>query len=116
MGIIRVSGITVYAYHGCLEEESLIGSEYRVDVSLHCDFSSAAASDKLDETIDYVRVHEIVREQMAVRSKLLEHVGRRIIEATKAEFNMLKQVTVQVAKINPPINGMAREVSIEITG
>lgn len=115
MGVIRVSGISVYAYHGCLEEEALIGSEYRVDVTLHCDFSSAAATDNLEETIDYVRVHEIVREQMAVRSKLLEHVGRRMVEAIKAEFSMLEKVTLEVAKLNPPINGMAREVSIEIT-
>lgn len=115
MGVIRVTGISLYAHHGCLDEEALIGSSYRVDVALHCDLTAAAQSDDLLQTIDYVRVHEIVREQMSIRAKLLEHVGQRIIEALKSEFEMLEKVTVVVAKINPPINGIAEDVSIELT-
>ena len=115
MGIIRVTGISVYAHHGCLDEEAVIGSEYRIDVSLHCDLTAAAHSDDLTQTIDYVRVHEIVRDEMKVRAKLLEHVGQRIINALKAEFEALDSVTVQVAKLNPPINGIAKDVSIELT-
>lgn len=115
MGVIRVTGISLYAHHGCLDEEALIGSEYRVDVALNCDLSKAAHSDDLSQTIDYVRVHEIVRDEMKVRAKLLEHVGQRIINALKAEFDALDLVTVRVAKLNPPINGIAQDVSIELT-
>lgn len=115
MGVIRVTGISLYAHHGCLDEEALIGSEYRVDVALNCDLSKAAHSDDLSQTIDYVRVHEIVRDEMKVRAKLLEHVGQRIINALKAEFDALDSITVRVAKLNPPINGIAQDVSIELT-
>lgn len=115
-GVIRVTGISVYANHGCLDEEALIGSEYQVDVALTADLSVAAEEDDLSKTIDYVRVHEIVREQMGVRAKLLEHVGKRIIDALLADFEMLSEVKVRVAKINPPINGMAKNVSVELSG
>lgn len=115
-GVIRVAGISVYANHGCLDEEALIGSEYQVDVALTADLSVPAAEDDLSKTIDYVRVHEIVRQQMGIRAKLLEHVCKRIIDVLVEEFEMLTEVSVCVAKLNPPINGMAKNVSVELSG
>ena len=73
---ITVEGIKVYAYHGCLEEESKIGSNYTVDVLMDTDFSEAAKTDDLEKTIDYVIVYTIVKTQMAIRSKLIEQVGQ----------------------------------------
>ena len=115
LGVIRVTGISVYANHGCLDEEALIGSEYLVDVELTSDLSIPAEEDDLNKTIDYVKVHEIVREQMKIRSKLLEHVGKRIIDALNEEFPQLENVKVCVAKLNPPINGIAKNVSVELS-
>jgi dihydroneopterin aldolase len=116
MGVIRVEGISVYAYHGCLEEEAAIGSEYRVDVKLNAPLKKAAASDNLADTIDYVVVHRLVREEMAVRAKLLEVVAERIILRLKETFPQLQRTTVRVAKLNPPINGIAKEVSVTMKG
>ena len=79
MGLIKVLGIKLYAYHGCMIEESKIGSDYEVDVVLNSDITLASKSDSLEDTIDYVAVNRIVTEEMAVRSKLLEHVVWRII-------------------------------------
>ena len=45
MGVITVSGIKLYAYHGCMQEEAKIGSAYEVDVLLEADFSGAAMTD-----------------------------------------------------------------------
>ena len=112
MGVITVSGIKLYAYHGCMEEEAKIGSDYEVDVVLETDLSEAAKSDDLTKTVDYVVVNKIVTEEMAVRSKLLEHVAQRII--TKLADNHPKIVYMQVslAKLNPPINGNVDRVVV----
>lgn len=115
MGVIRVEGILLYAYHGCLEEEALIGSEYLTDVELTSDLTVAEENDDLSCTIDYVKVHEIVRDEMKIRSNLLEHVVRRIIDSISATFPQLKSVKVRVAKLNPPINGVAKNVSVELS-
>jgi len=115
MGIIKVQGIRVYAYHGCLEEEALIGSEYIVDVVLNADFKEASLKDDLDLTVDYVRVYEIVKNEMAVRSKLIEHVGKRIYDKLISEFKILNTAEVSVTKINPPVNGTVERVSVIIT-
>ena len=45
MGIINVTGIQLYAYHGCLEEEAKIGGNYIVDVKIETDFMEAQVED-----------------------------------------------------------------------
>ncbi len=112
---IIIEGIKVYAYHGCLKEEGKIGAQYVVDVTLEIDFTEASQTDNLSKTIDYVAVYEIVKTQMAIRSKLIEHVGRRIIIDLKKKFPTLEKLEVKVSKLNPPMNGNVERVSIVIT-
>ena len=112
MGVITVSGIKLYAYHGCMEEESKIGSDYVVDVVLEADLSAAAKSDDLSQTVDYVSVNSIVTEEMSIRSKLLEHVAQRIIHRLIDNHSEILSVEVSVSKLNPPINGNVDRVTV----
>jgi dihydroneopterin aldolase len=112
---ILVEGIKIYAYHGCLEEEGKIGTNYIVDVTIETDFTEAAKTDDLSKTVDYVIVYNIVKAEMAIRSKLIEQVGQRIIDELKKELKGLKKVEVKVTKLNPPMNGNVERVSIVIT-
>jgi dihydroneopterin aldolase len=113
---IEVNGIKLYAFHGCLEEEARIGGHYVVDVTISTDFLLAAETDDLSKTVDYVAVNAIVKEEMAIRSKLLEHVGHRIIIRLHAEITHPAQYQVKISKLNPPINGDVYSVSILIAG
>ncbi|MDP2059896.1 MAG: dihydroneopterin aldolase [Flavobacteriaceae bacterium] len=115
MGIIRLENIRLYAYHGCLEEEGKIGSDYRVDVKTKADLKQPATTDSLKDTVDYVHLHHIVKEEMAIRSKLLETVAQRIINRMLAELPIEKAV-VKISKINPPIGGDVRSVSVSLKG
>ena len=112
MGVITVSGIKLYAFHGCMQEEAKIGSDYEVNVILESDLSEAAKSDDLTQTVDYVGVNKIVTEEMTIRSNLLEHVAQRII--TKLVYNHpeIVSVEVSVAKLNPPIDGNVDRVVV----
>lgn len=112
--IIEVNGIKLYAYHGCLEEEGKIGGNYIVDVRMKTDFRQAALSDELSQTIDYVHINAIVTQEMAIRSKLIEHVGQRIVSRIEREINGLIGLQVKVTKICPPINGDVDHVAIII--
>ncbi|HEY1040889.1 MAG TPA: dihydroneopterin aldolase [Bacteroidia bacterium] len=114
MHLISVEGIKVYAYHGCLEEEGRIGGEYQVDVYMKTNFSEAALLDDLTKTIDYVEVYDMVKAEMAIRSKLIEHVGQRIMDKVTQRFKNLKSCKIRVTKFNPPMNGNVEKVSIEI--
>ncbi|WP_152286019.1 dihydroneopterin aldolase [Flavicella marina] len=112
MGIIRVENIRAYSYHGCLEEEAKIGSDYRVDIEVKADLTKSCASDKLADTVDYVHVNLIVKEEMAIRSELLEHVAKRIQDRILKEIPIVKRVKTAVSKINPPIGGDVEQVTI----
>ena len=112
MGIIKVNNIKLYAFHGCLDEEAKIGSEYRVDVTVKANLRKSAKTDELADTVDYVHLNHIVKEEMAIRSKLLEEVAQRILDRFFKELRMVKKATVSVSKINPPIGGNVEEVVI----
>ncbi|MDP5230711.1 MAG: dihydroneopterin aldolase [Cellulophaga sp.] len=114
MGKIKVTNIRVYAYHGCLKEESTIGSDYRVDVEVVADLSKASISDDLNDTVDYVLINHIVKEEMAIKAKLLEHVAKRILDRILVSCATVSVADVTVSKINPPINGDVEMVSINL--
>lgn len=111
---ISLKNIRLYAYHGCLQEEAKIGSHYRVDMQVFVDFSKSAKTDMLSDTLDYVALNRIVKQQMAIRSNLLEHAAQRIIDRIKADFKQVTQIELEVAKLNPPINGDVEAVSVKI--
>jgi len=111
---IEVNGIQLYAFHGSLEEEGRVGGNYVVDVNLTTNFSTAALTDDLTQTIDYVDVNRIVAEEMAVRSKLIEHVGQRISQRIYQELRGVEKLKVNITKICPPINGDVQNVAIVI--
>jgi len=115
MGIITLKNIRVYAYHGCLVEEGKIGSDYRVDVSIKADLSTSSISDNLGDTVDYVHLNKIVKQEMAVRSQLLEEVARRILDRILLEIPLVKKADVAVSKLNPPIGGNVAMVTIEMS-
>ena len=75
MSTIQLKNIKIYAFHGCLLEEGQVGSDYLVNLLVRANLDKASKSDELTDTVDYVLLQKIVVEQMAVRSKLLEHVG-----------------------------------------
>ena len=112
MGKIHIEGIKLYAYHGCLDEEAKIGAHYEVNIYIDYDFTAATATDLLAKTVDYVEVFEIVKKQMAIRSKLLEHVGKRIYDDLMRNYKTIEKLVVSVTKLNPPMNGNVERVTV----
>ncbi|WP_010136978.1 dihydroneopterin aldolase [Ochrovirga pacifica] len=115
MGIIRVQNIRIYSNHGCLQEEAKIGSDYRVDVAVEADLTTSAKSDKLSDTVDYVHINKIVKEEVGCRSELLEHVVQRVLNRLLDEIALIDSATVALSKLNPPIGGDVEAVTVEMT-
>lgn len=115
MGIIKVENIRVFAFHGCLKEETKIGSDYRVDLEVKANLKTSSISDKLIDTVDYVLLNKIVKEEMSIPSKLLETVGKRILNRVFLESNLVTKVIISISKINPPIGGDVEMVTIKLT-
>ena len=109
---IVLEDIKVYAFHGCMEEETKIGSDYVVNLSVKTDLGIPAESDQLEDAVDYVSLLKIVNEEMEINSKLLENVAERIVSRILQTINAVNEVKVKVAKQNPPINGNISAVNI----
>lgn len=114
LGKIHLKNIRVFTNHGCLDEEGKIGSDYRVDLKIKTDFKQAVLSDELCHTVDYVHLNSIVNQEMQIRSKLLEHVASRIMARIFDELPQVQQISIRIAKINPPIGGDVASVAVKI--
>ena len=115
MGLIKVENIRVFACHGCLKEEGKIGSDYRVDIEVKANLKKSAESDKLSDTVDYVLLNRIVKEEMAISSHLLETVVKRILNRILEESKIVTKATIGVSKLNPPIGGDVEMVTIKMS-
>lgn len=115
MGQIIVENIRVFAYHGCLTEESKIGSDYSVTLKVDADLQKSARTDTLSDTVDYVFLNRVIKEEMLKPTHLLETVAKRILQRIFTEDVMVQKATVWVSKLNPPIGGDVERVTIKMT-
>ncbi len=114
MSTISIEGMEFYAYHGHFAEEQLIGTWFVVDLFLTTDTSKAEISDSLNDTVNYLEVYQVVKKEMEVNSKLLEHVGKRILTAVKHHFPAVEKAHIKVRKMNPPLGGKMDFVSLSL--
>ena len=115
MALITVEGIRVFAYHGHLPEEAKLGGHFIVNVWVTVDTSDVEKTDNLNDTVDYVQIIEIVKNQMAIRSEMLEHSAKRIVEAI-LPLNKVQKIKVEVEKIQPPIDAIFDKISVTAEG
>ena len=115
MSQISVEGMEFFAYHGCFQEEQIIGTRFMVDIHLEAETQQAEQTDDLKKTVNYQAAYQAVKEEMAVKSKLLEHVARRIVDRLFREFPNVSEISVKVSKMNPPVGGKVGSVSLSFT-
>lgn len=111
---ILLEDIRIFAYHGVLPEEKIIGTFYIVNAEITADFSRATESDLLEDTINYALVNDIIHEEMEIPSILLERVIGRIISRLEATFPQITAVKIKLTKTSPPMPGEMRGVSVEV--
>lgn len=105
MNRIELKDMEFFSAHGCFEEERIVGNRFVVNLCVEGDFTAAAASDNLDDAVNYQTLYDIVKEQMDIPSNLLENVAKRICGKIKEAFPTLTLVRVTIDKINPPLGG-----------
>ena len=106
-GKIELIGLQFRAYHGVLESERRCGGDFVVDFACEYPFGAALQSDALSDTLDYSAVYAIIAREMAVPSRLLEHVAGRIANALRRDFPAMGPARIRIAKKHPPLGGAA---------
>lgn len=103
-GTIEIGGLRLFANHGVQAQETLVGNTFEVNVKLTFDAEYAMRSDRLDLTISYAEVIDIIKSEMAFPSKLLENVVFRLFQALTHRYPQIQQGEITVYKLNPPIS------------
>ena len=114
MGIIEIEGMEFFAFHGHYDVEQRVGNRFLVDIRIEVDCSKAAASDQLDDALDYLKVYLLIKKEMGTVSNLLEHVAQRILDALKSQFPEIQKASVKLSKMNPPMGGLIEKVSVTL--
>lgn len=115
MDKIIIHDMEFYGYHGLFPEENRLGQRFYVDLELYLDLEPAGKSDRMEDSIDYGHVYEIVKRIVEGEAKhLIEAVAETIASKLLQQFVPLEACTVKVKKPNPPIPGHYQSVAVEI--
>ncbi len=111
---IYLRNVRFHAFHGVLPQEGIVGNDYLVNLVLDYDFSSAMKTDDLQGTLNYAEVYQKIREEMAVPSKLLEHVAGRIAHRLFSDFPEIQELQLSITKVNPPMGADSDGAGVEV--
>ncbi len=101
---IKIDRLKVFARHGVLPQERVVGNDFEVTVSVIADLcEEQIENDQLSATVNYADLVEEVRLEMAVPSLLIEHVAWRIVRSIVDRHAEVESCRVTVAKLLPPI-------------
>lgn len=102
---IELNNIHLYAYHGVLPQENKVGAWYTLNLRAYIGNFDSIASDKLETTVNYAEVYEIICKEMQTPSQLLEHVCGRILNKLFEKFASIEEIEISLAKDTPPLGG-----------
>jgi len=114
MSKIILENMEFHAFHGCLEHEQQLGNTFIVSVTMELDTTHAGKTDNLEHTLNYQLVYDVISGQMEIPSKLIEHVGQRILDSLFNDFPQIHALEIKLSKLNPPLGGKVDRVTIEL--
>lgn len=111
---IEISGLSIYTHHGVSEAEREVGQRLVIDLRLELGQTDATATDRIEDTVDYAEVCQLVTLIAQQRShRTLERLCSSIADRLVCDYE-LQGVWVKAAKPEPPIPLPVDEVAVEV--
>ena len=112
---ISVKRMSVFAYHGVLPQERIVGAQFYVSLEAETEVTSEAYfDDNLNGTVNYAKLCEVVKQEMSVPSQLLERVAKRICDSVLAHFPSVQRIHVFIEKENPPLGIQSQSIGVKL--
>lgn len=111
---VYLKEIRFYAFHGVLPQEQLVGGEFMVSLRVAYPFEAAMESDDVTDTLNYAELYALVKEQMDIPSRLLEHVAGRIVKAIQMQYPQVTRIELKITKQNPPMGADCEGAGVEV--
>lgn len=112
---IYLRNLRIYAYHGVLKQERIVGNDYVVNVKIKYPIGKSAMSDDVKDTLDYGNVCQIVTHEMSIPGNILEGVACRICNELCNEFPQIEEINIDLRKLNPPMGVDSDGAGVELT-
>ncbi|HYH15133.1 MAG TPA: dihydroneopterin aldolase [Flavisolibacter sp.] len=109
---IQLENVRFFAAHGLYKEEALLGNEFEVDASISYKAPKKVVG-HIEETVDYVKVYQLIEEVMLQQQELLETCAMIIADRIQQQFPYVKNVTISIRKIHAPITNFAGRVGVK---
>ena len=113
MFTIHLNNCRFYAHHGLHEEEAVVGAGF--EVSLFADFEEGGKITKMQQTIDYVQLFEVVKKHFERPRQLLETLAQEIVDDVYQADPRVVKVEIHLTKLNPPIANFTGSVGVSYT-
>jgi 7,8-dihydroneopterin aldolase/epimerase/oxygenase len=111
---VEIIGLSLYTHHGVTAAEREVGQRLVLDVSFDVGEPDALITDRVEDTIDYGEVCQVIALIAQQRSyKTLERLCAVIADRLASQFDA-QVVTVKASKPEPPIPLPVEEVSVEV--
>ena len=111
---IYLDEVRFYAFHGVMPQETQVGGEFIVSLRVGYPFQAAMETDDVADTLNYAELYQLVKQQMDIPSKLLEHVAGRIVKAIQTQFPQATSIHLKITKKNPPMGADCQGAGVEV--
>jgi dihydroneopterin aldolase len=112
---IELRRLVASGYCGVLPEEQQRPQPLEIDLDIRADLAAAGASDRVEDTLDYGAVCDLVERVVRTeRFGLLERLATRLAEVV-LDDPRVDSVTVSVRKLRPPVPHQLATAGVRIT-
>ncbi|HKG35162.1 MAG TPA: dihydroneopterin aldolase [Solirubrobacterales bacterium] len=111
---VELRGLSIYTHHGVSEAEREVGQRLEFDITFDVPDCDAVLTDRLEDTVDYGEVCDLVALAATERSyKTLERLGQVVAERLTERYGC-ESVRVRAVKPEPPLPVSIQEVAVEV--
>ena len=104
MDKIIIKGLEVFAHHGVYENEKTKGQKFVINAEFEVDTLTASLSDDIEDTLDYAKVCEFIKDYMVINQvNLLETLVNELSRKLLLTFKLIKSVSLEICKPDAPI-------------
>ena len=111
MFTICIHNLQFVAFHGCFEEEKVLGNKFTVNLEAVTNDNKV---DNINDTVNYVQLFEIIKKHMEIPTKLLETVMQKIVADIFTEHPTVVSLDLSITKNHPPIKELNGKVCVKL--
>jgi dihydroneopterin aldolase len=108
---IKINSARFFAHHGLYEEERKVANEFVVDLEVLFQPGEGVIT-KMEETINYIRLYEIVKKQMLQPTDLIETLAMQIAEIIHDTYSRVNKISIVITKRYPPVINFSGNVAV----